>query len=419
MRAVIFDMDGLMFDTERVFVDAWNYAGEKLGIGKAGYMVLKTLGLNVNMSREVWTAEFGDRHDEKAIRKYAGEYLKGYYDKNKVSVKKGLYKLLKYLKMNNYKLAVASSTPRRDVEAHLKDAGVFEYFQAVVCGDMVTQSKPEPEIYLKACSLIGEKPENCYALEDSRNGLLSAYRAGCKPIMVPDLWKPDEEILKIITAKFDDLDGVLEYIKSQNRVKLLYGTKNPAKIEDMRRRLRSLDVDIMGLNDLDADIPDIEENGKSPLENAEKKALGYFAAFKIPVFSCDSGLYIDGLPDDLQPGVHVRTVNGKYLNDNEMLVYYSGLAKKYGDLTARYKNAICFVQDENHIYGAMDKSMESEPFIITSKPHPTIKKGFPLDSLSIDIGTGKYYYDLAADREQEYNAEDGFLKFFKNILHKE
>ena len=415
-KAVIFDMDGLMFDTERVCVDAWNYAGEKLGLGKTGYMVLKTLGINANAAREVWFAEFGERYDEQAIRKYSDEFLKEYYAKNKVPVKKGLYELLEYLKMNGYKLAVASSTGQCGVEAHLKDAGIFEYFGAIVCGDMVERSKPEPEIYLKACEMLGEKPCDCYALEDSRNGLLSAYRAGCKPIMVPDLWEPTDEILKIIVAKFDNLDGVREYFKSRKPLKLLYGTKNPAKIDDMRRRLQTLDVDIIGLNDVDTDIPDIAEDGKSPLENAEKKALGYFAAFKTPVFSCDSGLYIDGLPDDLQPGVHVRTVNGKYLNDDEMLAYYSELAEKYGDLTARYKNAICFVQDDEHIYSAMDNAMESEPFIITSKPHPTVKKGFPLDSLSVDIGTKKYYYDLTDDREKAYNADDGFLQFFKKHI---
>ena len=165
-KAVIFDMDGLMFDTERVCVDAWNYAGEKLGLGKTGYMVLKTLGINANAAREVWFAEFGERYDEQAIRKYSDEFLKEYYAKNKVSVKKGLYELLEYLKMNGYKLAVASSTGQCGVEAHLKDAGVFEYFGAIVCGNMVERSKPEPEIYLKACEMLGEKPCDCYALED-------------------------------------------------------------------------------------------------------------------------------------------------------------------------------------------------------------------------------------------------------------
>lgn len=138
-----------------------------------------------------------------------------YYKANKVPVKKGLCILLEYLKDNGYKLAVASSSPSWEVEKHLKDAKVFGYFDVIVCGDMVDKSKPEPEIYLKACELLGELPEECYALEDSKNGLLSAYRAGCKPIMVPDLWQPDEEIERILYKKFVDLEEVKGFLEKQ------------------------------------------------------------------------------------------------------------------------------------------------------------------------------------------------------------
>lgn len=215
MNAVIFDMDGLMFDTERVFVLTWDYAGEKIGIGKAGYMVHKTLGMNVEMSRKIWQEEFGDRCDEAELKKYSKEFLTQYYSENTVPVKKGLYVLLEYLKEQNYKLAVASSSPKWEVENHLKETGVYEYFSAIVCGDMVEKSKPEPDIYLKACEAVGESPANCYALEDSRSGLLAAYRAGCKPIMIPDLWQPDEEIENILFAKFDDLEQVKEFLEKQ------------------------------------------------------------------------------------------------------------------------------------------------------------------------------------------------------------
>ena len=125
-------------------------------------------------------------------------------------------------------------------------------------------------------------------------------------------------------------------------MRVLYGTGNQAKLSAMQRRLSSLDIEIIGLKDLEADIPEVPEDGKTPLENARQKAYAYFDAFHIPVFSCDSGLYFDNVPDAVQPGVHVRTVNGKYLTDEEMIAYYTGMAQKYGDLTSRYKNAICF-----------------------------------------------------------------------------
>ncbi len=212
MKAVVFDMDGLMFDTERVFVQAWDYAGEKMGLGKTGYMTLKTLGMNVNLSRQVWIEEFGERYNEENLRKYSKEFLFDFYSKNKVPVKKGLYVLLDYLKDNGYKLAVASSTNRREVEHHLKDAGVFEYFDAVICGDMVTKSKPEPEIYLKACEAIGVEPADAVALEDSKNGLLSAHRAGMKVIMVPDLWEADEEVKGFLWTMCEDLEEVKNFL---------------------------------------------------------------------------------------------------------------------------------------------------------------------------------------------------------------
>lgn len=201
-------------------------------------------------------------------------------------------------------------------------------------------------------------------------------------------------------------------------MRILYGTGNPAKLAAMQRRLAGLDMEIIGLKDVEGEIPSVPETGKSPLENARQKALAYYEAFKRPVFSCDSGLYFDNVPEEVQPGVHVRTINGKYLTDEEMLTYYGGLAEKYGDLVARYRNAICLVLDEDHIYEAMEEGMASEKFLITSKPHPTRKPGFPLDSLSIDMQTGKYYYDnMEEDKLDVVAVEDGFWSFFESFLN--
>ena len=202
-------------------------------------------------------------------------------------------------------------------------------------------------------------------------------------------------------------------------MKILYGTGNPAKLSAMQRRLDTLGIELIGLKDIKAqglEVPQVDENGSTPLENARIKALAYYEAFRMPVFSCDSGLYFDNVPEEVQPGVHVRTINGKYLTDEEMQAYYAGLAKQYGNLTARYRNAICFVMDEDTVYEAMEPSMESERFLLTDRAHPILKKGFPLDSLSIDIKTGKYYYDLPEDALDQVAVEDGFLEFFKKIL---
>ena len=127
-------------------------------------------------------------------------------------------------------------------------------------------------------------------------------------------------------------------------------------------------------------------------------------------------LYFENVPEELQPGIHVRTVGGKYLTDDEMLAYYSGLAKKYGDLKAGYRNAVCLILDRDRVYESMDASLASRPFLITSRPHSKVRqKGFPLDSLSVDIQTGKYYYDMEKGQTEQLAVEDSMLKFFKDL----
>lgn len=213
IRGIIFDMDGLMFDTERICVKAWDYAGEKMGFGKTGYMIMKTLGTNRIMARSIWRNEFGEKFIAEDLDKYTNEFITNYYKNNKVPVKEGLYELLDYLKKNGYKLAVASSSPKDVIIHHLTDAGIKDYFSHIVSGDMVEKSKPEPDIYLKACEYLDIDPTECIALEDSRNGLLAASSAGCKTIMVPDLWEGDEEIDKLLFHKVKVLSEVINLLK--------------------------------------------------------------------------------------------------------------------------------------------------------------------------------------------------------------
>ena len=199
-------------------------------------------------------------------------------------------------------------------------------------------------------------------------------------------------------------------------MRILYGTTNKGKLQAMEKSVRQLDIEVIGLNDLNCKLPLIEECGRTPLENAEIKARAYFEAFHMPVFSCDSGLYFDELTDEEQPGIHVRRVNGKELNDDEMIQHYSTLAGKYGGkITGRYRNAIYFILDEDHHYSSMDMSIATEPFVLVTKPHVKRVEGFPLDSLSIDIETGKYYYDIEV-KDVSTSVDDGVRKFFTDVL---
>ncbi len=199
-------------------------------------------------------------------------------------------------------------------------------------------------------------------------------------------------------------------------MKILYGTTNKAKLQAMEKAVKALGIELIGLNDLECELPKIDECGKTPLENAEIKARAYYEAFHMPVFSCDSGLYFDELTEEEQPGIHVRRVKGKELSDDEMIQYYSSLAKQYGGkITGRYRNAIYFILDEEQHYSSMDMSIATEPFCLVSKPHEKRVQGFPLDSLSIDIGSGKYYYDLEV-KDVSTSVDAGIRKFFTEIL---
>jgi len=194
-------------------------------------------------------------------------------------------------------------------------------------------------------------------------------------------------------------------------MKLLYGTGNPAKLASMKRRLSALPVELCSLEDMELPAPAITETGKNPLENARIKAHAYYKAYHIPVFSCDSGLYFDEVSEELQPGVHVRRVDGRTLSDEEMIAYYAALAARFGGLTAQYRNAICLVMDDTHIYERMDASIAGKKFRLVSEPHPRRNPGFPLDSLSVEIESGRYYYDrVTTDKTVDFSG------FFAEVL---
>lgn len=215
MKAVIFDMDGVLFDTERLAIKCWDEVGEKLGLGKLGYMVFKTMGRTTPESVKIFQAEFGDRFNNDKFQRLIKEFNDSYFEKYGVPMKDGLVDLLKFLDIAGYKTAVASSSSKRSVLHHLCSTDIDDYFDAVICGDMVKKSKPEPDIYLTASAILGEDSSECYAVEDSRAGLISAKMAGCKVVYIPDLYEADEEILKIVDYKFNSLTEFLEHLKKE------------------------------------------------------------------------------------------------------------------------------------------------------------------------------------------------------------
>ncbi len=209
-------------------------------------------------------------------------------------------------------------------------------------------------------------------------------------------------------------------------LEIIYGTGNGAKISYMEETLKNLPVKIVGLHQAAEKegiiLPDIKETGENPLENARMKAEGYFRVFGKPVFSCDSGIYLwnyttkEPLPDEEQPGIHIRGNGERRLGDEELLAYYIGLVKKYGQVCGRFKNGICFIWNGEQRKESMSESMWGEPFLLTDKPHEKRVEGFPVDRISLDISTGKYLYDLEEDSEGEEAQNRGFENFFRECL---
>ena len=214
IQAAVFDMDGLMFDTERVGRDAWNEVGKAWGFGDLTQVNEQCLGRNKASCREIFHRFFGDKLTLDAVLDAAQPIPRRSYEEHGMPCKKGLRELLEYLKAGGIKIAMATSSDRADAEWNLQKAGLREYFNALICGDMVKRSKPDPDIYLTAARTLGVAPENCIGLEDSRNGILSVRNAGMHPILIPDLVKPDEEMLSAAEVVLSDLGQVIGWLES-------------------------------------------------------------------------------------------------------------------------------------------------------------------------------------------------------------
>ncbi len=218
---VIFDMDGVIFDSERACFECWLEAADMLKVKGMREFYPRIIGTNANqtlrMAREAFDGITGEGTAEE-LQRLSSEIFHQRYDNGGLPLKKGAVEILGYLKDEGIRTALASSTRTQQVIRELTNAGLIDYFDSVTGGDSVTISKPDPQIYLIACEKLGSLPRETFAIEDSFNGIRSAHRAGMRPLMVPDMIPPDDEMLSLSEAIFGDLTEVLEYFrKSGNR----------------------------------------------------------------------------------------------------------------------------------------------------------------------------------------------------------
>ena len=214
-KAVVFDMDGVLFDTERLCQESWIEVANRRGLPDMEIIFPKCIGRNANDSKKIVLEAYGEDFAYEEFRQEASDWFWKYLEENGLPVKEGVRELLNWLKEQGWRIGLASSTRRSSVISHLEQAGIKDFFEEIITGDMVEHSKPLPDIYLLACRKLMVDPAETYAIEDSPNGIRSAYRAGMKPIMVPDLLSPDGEMEQLSTCIFPGLLDVLDYFRSQ------------------------------------------------------------------------------------------------------------------------------------------------------------------------------------------------------------
>ena len=205
IRGVIFDMDGLMLDTEKLYTRFWKKAAEYYGFEMTDEHILGIRSMAAKFACTNLKEILGDSFDYYAVREKRRELMDEYIAAHGVEKKQGLDDLLKELSKRSIKLAVATATNRERTEKYLRQTEVIDYFDVIVTGDMIQNGKPAPDIYQTAAKALGLDCTDCIALEDSPNGILSAYRAGCKPVMIPDLSQPDQDTKALLYQCFPSL----------------------------------------------------------------------------------------------------------------------------------------------------------------------------------------------------------------------
>lgn len=218
INAVIFDMDGLLLDSERLYLDSFLSTCSHFGIGDLSDVFMRGLGTNAEMGKEILTEGLKGLVGYEAFCSVWDELIEKFSTENPIPLKQGAQNLLDALKVRNIPMAVATSSDTHLAKTRLSDIGILSYFKSVTGGDKVSNSKPSPEIYVKAANKLGVTPAECLVLEDSSNGVRSAVAAGMRVIQIPDLIEPDSELLKLGHTVLNSLDEVVNLYFEANKL---------------------------------------------------------------------------------------------------------------------------------------------------------------------------------------------------------
>ena len=213
IKAFIFDMDGVIFDSERAVIDCWKVIAPQYGITDIETHCIAATGLNEQATRKIFKEQYGEDMPYDEMRAKRKALFIERFDQGLVPVKPGTVELLSYLKDNGYKVALASSTSEGTVRRELGIAGLIEFFDVIIGGDKVTHSKPDPEIFLMAMEQLGVESGESVIIEDSYNGVRAADASGAYIVMVPDLLPPTDEMREKADIIKNSLNDVLVWVK--------------------------------------------------------------------------------------------------------------------------------------------------------------------------------------------------------------
>ena len=213
LRGILFDMDGLVLDSETLYTRFWREAANALGFPMTEEQSWGMRSLGKKLGQPYLESLFGPGVDYTTLRNKRIELMSAYVDRHGIAPKPGIYELLDYMDETGIAAAITSSSPMEFIEKHLSAVHLLHRFQKLCSGHSIPNGKPAPDIYLLGAAELGLKPEECLALEDSPTGILSAYRAGCLPVMIPDLDQPKEDTQKLLFAKADSLTDVIRLLK--------------------------------------------------------------------------------------------------------------------------------------------------------------------------------------------------------------
>ena len=211
IKGILFDMDGVILDTEKLYTRFWKEAANALGYPMTKEQALGMRSLNRGAGEAKLCFDVPVNYEE--VRNKRIELMNAFIEKEGVELKPGIKELLSYLKEKGIKTAIATSSPIERTEKYLASVGLTGAFDKLISGYMVQKGKPEPDIYELAAKEIGFTPQECLAIEDSPSGLLSASRAGCYPVMVPDQDMPTPETEALLFAKADSLEKIVFLLK--------------------------------------------------------------------------------------------------------------------------------------------------------------------------------------------------------------